>query len=117
MRRDDVPKEDVLDQLELGESTMDDRRRRLCWPCTGELTLRRERDAGDARAPIPRRLADDKETRVTACHEVCRQPFPQAVGVSVLIERSPDPSRGELFHECARRYDGPSVTGSSGQPG
>ena len=102
MRRDDVPEEDVLDQLELGESTMDDRRRRLCWPCTGELTLRRERDAGDARAPIPRRLADDKETRVTACHEIGGEALAPERRVAVLIERPPDASNGERSDELAR---------------
>jgi hypothetical protein len=35
----------------------------------------------------------------------------------VLVEGLADPGGRQLVHECAGRYDGASVTGSSGQPG
>src|SRR5207249_7744080 len=65
MRRDDVPEQDYLLEPELGEHAMDDRRRRLRRPGARELTLRRERQAGDARAAIACSLADEDQGRVT----------------------------------------------------
>jgi hypothetical protein len=76
MRRDDVPEQDVVDELQLGEHPLDDRRRRLGRTRPGELPLGRERDTGDARAAIPRSLADEEERRVRTRCQVRRQPLP-----------------------------------------
>src|SRR5207245_620050 len=63
MRRDDVPAEDVGFEPELRERRADYRRGRLRRARTGELALGCERDAGDSRAAVACRLADEQEDR------------------------------------------------------
>ncbi len=120
MRGDDVPEEHVLLQAELGEHAMDDGRARLGRARAGELTLRRERDPGDARTAVPGRLSDQHEARAGTSFEVRDEPPAQQRGarsLGVLVERLSDPSGRELLGECGRRYDARSVSGSSGKPG
>lgn len=75
MRRDDVPEEDVFLELELGEHTLDDRRRRLGGACAGQLALRGEGNARDARTPIARRLSDEEEGRAASLVQIPHEPF------------------------------------------
>ncbi len=63
MRGNDVPEQDVVRELELGQDTVDDGRRRLGRACAGELALRGKRDARDARSAIAGCLADEQDRR------------------------------------------------------
>jgi hypothetical protein len=120
MGRHDVPEEDVVLDRQLPQDPVHDRRRRLRRAAAGELALRGERDPRDAGSAVARRLADEEDPGASAALEVrgepsAQEPRPRPLGV--LVERATDPSGGELVHEGDRRYDGTSVTGSSGQPG
>jgi hypothetical protein len=120
MGRHDVPEKDVLLEFELTQDAVDDRGRRLGRAGSCQLTLGRERHARDARTAVARRFADEEQRRVRALLEVAGQPPSEegrARAFRVLVERAADPRGRELLDECGRRYDGPSVTGSSGQPG
>ena len=117
MRRHDVPEEDGDRQTQLCQNALHDRRRRLRRTRAGELPLRGERDPRDAGAAVARRLADEQELRLAPRLEVGDQPLASQSGFPVLVERASDAGSRELLDECGRRYDGPSVTGSSGQPG
>jgi hypothetical protein len=57
--RHDVPEQDLLLETELGEDAVDDRGRRFARRRTRDLPLRRERQAGDTRAAVARRFADE----------------------------------------------------------
>ena len=117
MRRHDVPEQHVFLESELEQRAVDDRRGRLGRPLARELPLRRERDARHARASVPGRLPHEQDASVGALVEVGGKPFAKKGGarpLRVLVERSPDPRRSEPVHESATRYDGASVTGSSG---
>lgn len=63
MRRDDVPEQNIILELELSQDTVDDGRRRLGRACAGELALRGKRDARDARSAIAGCLADEQDRR------------------------------------------------------
>src|SRR5207248_123074 len=92
---------------ELGERVLDDRRRRLGRPAAGELPLRCERDAGDARAAKAGCFADEDESRVQLLLEVAHQSLAAllcAFAVAVEVERRPDLRGGELSHELLRRH-------------
>ena len=65
MSRHDVPEEDDFLELELAQHAVHDRRGRLGRADTGQLALRRERDAGDAGPAIPGRLADEQDRAAT----------------------------------------------------
>ena len=117
MGRDDVPQENVVGEAELGERALDDRRGRLARPAARELALGRERDSRDARAAVARCLADEQDARVRRALKVGGQPPPQercSLTLRVLVEGVADPGSSQLVDECRRRYDCPSVTGSSG---
>ena len=60
-------------EAELVEHAVDDRRRRLAGRLSRELPLGGERDAGDARAAVAGRLADEQQRRVGAGVEVARR--------------------------------------------
>src|SRR4030095_13175435 len=60
MRRDDVPEQHVLLDVELSEDAMNDRRRRLGGPGAGNLALRREGETADACTAIAGPLADEE---------------------------------------------------------
>ena len=96
---------------------MNDRRRRLGRAGPTELALGREGYARDTCSPIARRLADEKQRSLGAFLKVAHEPFAQQrrpCALGVLVESRTDAGSGQLVHECRRRYDGPSVTGSSG---
>jgi thiamine pyrophosphokinase len=117
MRRHDVPQEDDVGEIELHEHALDDRRSRLARPGARELALGRERDPRDPCATVAGRLSDEQDTRVPRALEVRGQPPPQeqsALAHRVLVEGVADPGGGQVVDECRRRYDCPSVTGSSG---
>lgn len=120
VRGNHVPEEHVILEPELAQHAVHDRRRRLRGTGAGELTLRREGDPRHPRAPVAGGFADHEDPRISMRLEIgaealAQERRPRSVGV--LVERAPDPRCGELVHECVRRYDGTSVTGSSGQPG
>jgi hypothetical protein len=73
--RDDVPKQHVLLETELGQHAVNDRRGRLRRAGTGELALGRERQARDAGAPVSGRLADEDDRRVRAALKIGGQAF------------------------------------------
>jgi hypothetical protein len=120
MRGDDVPQQDFSFESQLTQHALDDGRGRFRRPRSGQLALRGERDPGEAGSAIARRLADEEDRRLPPRLEVRDEPPPEQRGpraVGVLVERATDPRGGQLLDECRRRYDGASVTGSSGRPG
>jgi len=98
MRRDDVPEEDGVRKLELGKYAVNDGRGRLPARLTGELPLRRERDARDARAAVSRRLADEQQRRARTDVEVAVETLGKPL-VSVLVERGADPRLREPLYQ------------------
>jgi hypothetical protein len=109
MRGDDVPEQDVLLDPELAEHAVDDRRRRLGGPRSGQLALRGEGNATDARAAVAGRLADEQKPSPGLTREIVGETLPQARGKRVLVERGSDPRRGQPLYEgrsgqlCASR--------------
>src|ERR671936_1150069 len=94
VRRDDVPAQRLLLELELGEHTADDRRGRLRRPGARELALRHERDTRDPCAAVAGRLADEQEGSLRPRLQVAEQPFPpnrRARPVAVEVEGRADP--------------------------
>ena len=102
MRRDDVPEQDVVFDAELGQDTMNDRRGRLSRPTAGEKPLGGERDPGDARPPVTRRLADEKNVCFGTSVQIRRQPVTplgSTPAVPVEVRRLPDPGGDETIDE------------------
>jgi hypothetical protein len=102
MSRDDIPEEHVVFQAELAQDAVDDRRARLARPRSRQLPLRRERDPGDAGAPIPRRLADEEERRICPREQVAAKTLAEKRGplaIGVLVEGASDPSVREIRDE------------------
>src|SRR5439155_23939101 len=100
MRWDDVPAERV--ELELRERALDDRRRRLGRPASGQLALGRERDPGDARAAIAGGLAHEQDACSAVLPEIALEPLPpeiRAIAVAVEVERAADARRREAIDE------------------
>jgi hypothetical protein len=105
VRRDDVPAEGI--EPELREHTLDDRGGGLSGSAAGELPFRREGDAGDTRAAVPGRLANEEDLCVGAGFEVVDQARAtniRAGSFAVEVERRPDPSRSETRHEPFRLH-------------
>jgi hypothetical protein len=101
VRRDDVPQQDVVLELELREHAPDDRRRRLGRAGAGELALGRERQAADARAAVAGRLADKQVARRRAPRQVVPQPLAAELRAGVLVERRADAGPREPVDELA----------------
>jgi hypothetical protein len=102
MRRDDVPAERV--ELELRERALDDRRRRLGRPASGQLALGRERDPGDARAAIAGGLAHEQDACSAVLLEIALEPLPPEIrtfAVAVEVERAADARRSEATDELS----------------
>ena len=99
MRRHDVPEEDVVLELQVGERLADDRGRRLRRPGAGELALGREGDPADARAAVAGRLADEDEGRVPPALEVVREAATPELGAGVLVEGRADLRAGQAADE------------------
>lgn len=117
VRGDDVPEEHIVLEVELREDAVDDGRRGLRGPCSGELALRGERDPGDPGTAVPGRLADEQQRRASMRAEIPNEAIAEegsARPLGVLVERVADAGTPELSHECLRRYHGASVVGSSG---
>ena len=73
---------------------MHNRRGRLGGTRSGELALRRERDAGDAGTPVTGGLADEQQRRFLPGFEVREQPLAahgRALAVTIEVERGADP--------------------------
>src|SRR5205823_11852234 len=90
VRRDDVPEENLVLEVELGEHAVDDRRRRLGRPRPRELPLRGERNPRDTRAAIAGRFADEQDSRACALVEIALEPSAQerrALAVAVEVVR------------------------------
>ncbi len=103
--RNDIPAEDV--ELQLHEDALDDRGGRLGPPAAGELPLRGERDSGDPRTAIARRLAHEQKGRAGPRLDVVAEPTPAEIrprALSVEVERRPDPSLCEPSHEPFRLH-------------
>ena len=81
---------------------MDDRRRRLGGAGAGQLALRGERDAGDTRAAVAGRLADEQQRCFLPRFEVREQPLAahgRALAVTIEVERRADPRAPQPFDE------------------
>src|SRR3954468_27380 len=92
MSRDDVPAERL--DLELRKRPADDRGGCLRGPLAGELPLRGEGDARDARAAIAGCLTDEEQRAARVHFEVLAEPRPAQVRGATLpveIERCADP--------------------------
>src|SRR6266545_3499384 len=103
--RNDIPAEDV--ELQLHEDALDDRGGRLGPPAAGELPLRGERDSGDPRTAIARRLAHEQKGRAGPRLDVVAEPTPAEIrprALSVEVERRPDPSLCEPRHAPFRLH-------------
>lgn len=100
MRRDDIPEQHVLLDVELSEHAMHDRRRRLGGPGAGHLALRRERETADACTAIAGGLADEEIAGALSTIEVARQALSTKLRFGVLVERSADAERRQLFDEA-----------------
>jgi hypothetical protein len=102
MRRDDVPQQHALGELELGEDAVDDGRRRLGGARAGELALGRERDARDTRAAVARGLADEEQRRLPVLGEIGGEALAEQAGaraVGVLVVRPADPRPCKVGHQ------------------
>lgn len=100
MRRHDVPAERF--QLELAERLPDDRRRRLRPAGPRELTLRGERDPGDARTAEAGRFADEQELRGGVLLQVATEPLTAELGsltLAVEVVRGADAFCSEALYE------------------
>ncbi len=102
MRGHDVPEENRVGELELGEHAMDDGSGRLARRRSRELPLRRERDARDAGAAVTGGLADEQQRRIGARLEVAVE-TPREPRVAVLVERLADPRPGEPLYQRSQR--------------
>jgi MFS family permease len=105
MGRHEVPEENVGCEAELGEDPVDDRRSRLARRLAAHLPLGRERDAAYARAAIPGRLSDEKETGFGAALEVVGEPATAERGawtVPVEVEGRADLGRRQSLDEGKR---------------
>ena len=80
MRRHDVPQQHVVLDSELAEHAVHDRRARLRRARAGQLALRGEGDAADARAAIPGRLADEDDRRSRVLLEIRARAVRAAAG-------------------------------------
>jgi hypothetical protein len=103
MRGNDVPEQHVLLELELGQDAMGDGGRRFRRPQAGELPLGRERDPGDACAPVPGRLADEEDRRGRLSLQVVGEPRaqePRTWAFRVLVEGRSDVRGRDLLDEC-----------------
>lgn len=98
MRRHDVPEEHGVGELEFGEHAVDDGRGRLAGRLPGELALRGERNARDARAAISRRLADEQQRRVGMAVEVAIEALGEPL-VAVLVEGVADSRPREPLYQ------------------
>ncbi len=117
MRGHDVPEENVVLEIELGEYAVDDRRGRLGRTAASELALRGEGNPRDARATVTGSLADEQKLGAGPLFEVRDEALPEEqrpLPLRVLVKGLPDPCCRQLLDECRRRYHGSSVTGSSG---
>ena len=74
MCRHDVPEQHVVDDTKLAQNALHDRRTRLGGACAGQLPLRGERNAADARSAIAGGLADENHLCVRAGREIVAQP-------------------------------------------
>src|SRR5947209_8495476 len=100
MRGDDVPAEDV--ELELREDALDDRRRCLPRSAAGQLALGGERQAGDARAAVAGRFADEQEGGARSVFEIRTKPLPSepcAGSLPIEVEGRTDASGGKSGYE------------------
>ena len=96
----DVPAEGF--ELQLGQRPPDDRGRCLGRSGAGQLAFRGERDAGDASASIPGRLADEQELRCGVPLEVVAEavsPQRGSVALAIEVERRADAGGGESSDE------------------
>lgn len=98
MRRHDVPEEHGVGELEFGEHAVDDGRGRLAGRLPGELALRGERNARDARAAISRRLPDEQQRRVGMPVEVAIEALGEPL-VAVLVEGVADSRPREPLYQ------------------
>jgi hypothetical protein len=124
MRGNDVPEEHRVAEAELGEHPVDDGRRRLAGRLSRELPLGGERNAGDTRAAISRRLADEQQRCVGMGVEVAVEPLGEPL-VAILVERVADPAARETVYQrsqcttssvarrrCENRLDARLASGS-----
>jgi hypothetical protein len=100
MRRDDVPEQHVLLDVELSEHAMNDRRRRLGGPGAGNLALRREGETADACTAIAGRLADEEIAGALSTIKVARQALSTQLRFGVLVEGFADAERRQLVDEA-----------------
>ena len=94
MRRNDVPEKRAVLELEVGERAVHDRRAGFARAFARELALGRERDAADAGAAIPSRLANEEELGAGVSLQIVDKPFTAAtrpLAVSVEVEGRADP--------------------------
>ena len=85
-------------EVERYERSVHDRGAGLARARARELTLGRERNAGDARAAVSRRLPDEQERRGGALLDVAREPVRQPL-VAILVEGLADPRGGEALYQ------------------
>ena len=112
MRRHDVPEQDVLLDAQPVERAPDDRCSRFRGACARHLSLGREREARDACAAVPRRLADEEHGGVRVRLQIIDEPRteqPRPRAARVLVERAADPGRREVLDERLGSYDAGSV--------
>jgi hypothetical protein len=128
MRRNDVPEQHVLGEIELPEDALHHRRRRLRGTAAGELPLGREGEARDPRAAVPRGLADEQQRRFGTIAQVRHEALaeqPGARSLGVLVEGLADSRTGELVDEdsgvhlpiLAPAVEWKARYGELGQPG
>src|SRR5215471_8440807 len=111
MGRNDVPEQHLVLYLEAREHPVDDRRGRLGRAGAHELALGCEGDPADACAAIPRRLADEDDSRAAAPGEVGTEAVTQQRRVRVLVVGMPDLGVGQPLDEIRRRYSHSIVAG------
>jgi hypothetical protein len=95
----DVPEENLLRELELGERSLHDRGCRLRRARTRDLSLGGERQTADARSAVAGGLADEHIARICSLAQVGRKAFAPKRGSRVLVERRPDPRPRQLPDE------------------
>jgi hypothetical protein len=112
VRRDHVPEEDVSDEPEACEDALHDGGRRLRRTVPRQLTLGRERKAGDACASVSGSFADEQRLRPRASLQVrdeSRSQKRSARPFGVLVEGRSDACGSELVDDGPRSYDARSV--------